>query len=69
MIPLTVCLSSHIHILLFKRDPLTDQCLDIRIRHDLVEMRKMEVFQQVDSKSFSSHAFMPITLEVPCSKF
>jgi hypothetical protein len=48
---------------------VTDQCLDIRVHHDPVELRMMEVFQQVDSKSFGSHAFMLITVEVPCSKF
>jgi hypothetical protein len=52
-----------------QEDPLTDQCLDIRVHHDPVELRMMEVFQQVDSKSFGSHAFMLIIVEVPCSKF
>jgi hypothetical protein len=28
----------------------------------------MEVFQHVDSKSFDSHAFMLITVEVPCAR-
>jgi hypothetical protein len=28
----------------------------------------MEVFQQVDSKSFGSHAFTLVTVEIPCSK-
>jgi hypothetical protein len=42
--------------------------LDIRVHHDPVELRMMEVFQQVDSKSFDSHAFMLITVEIPCSK-
>jgi hypothetical protein len=50
-------------------DSLIDQCLDIRVYHDPVERRMMEVFQQVDSKSFGSHAFTLITVEVPCSKF
>jgi hypothetical protein len=35
-----------------QEDSLTDQCLDIRVHHDPVELRMMEVFQQVDSKSF-----------------
>jgi hypothetical protein len=52
-----------------QEDPLIDQCLDIRVHHDPVELRMMEVFQQVDSKSFISHAFMLIIVEVPCSKF
>jgi hypothetical protein len=45
-----------------------DQCLDIRIHHDPVELRMMEAFQQVDSKSFSAHAFTLVTIEIPCSK-
>jgi hypothetical protein len=28
----------------------------------------MEVFQQVDAKSFGSHAFMLVTVEIPCYK-
>jgi hypothetical protein len=28
----------------------------------------MEVFQQVDAKNFGSHAFMLVTVEIPCSK-
>jgi hypothetical protein len=34
-----------------------DECLDIRVHHDPVELRMMEVFLQEDSKSFSSCAF------------
>jgi hypothetical protein len=45
-----------------------DQRLDIEVHHDPIELKKMEVFQQVDSKSFSSHAFMLVTVEIPCSK-
>jgi hypothetical protein len=45
-----------------------DQSLDIRVHHDPVELRMMEVFQQVDAKSFGSHAFMLVTVEIPCSK-
>jgi hypothetical protein len=52
-----------------QEDPLTDQYLDIMVHHDPTEFRMMEVFQQVDSKSFGSHAFMLIIIEVPCSKF
>jgi hypothetical protein len=33
-----------------------------------VELRMMEAFQQVHAKSFSSHAFMLVTIEMPCSK-
>jgi hypothetical protein len=47
---------------------LTDQCVDIKVYRDPIELR-MEVFQQVDSKSFGSHAFMLIIVEIPCSKF
>jgi hypothetical protein len=50
-------------------DPLLDHCLDIRVNHDPIELRMMEVFQQLDSKSFGSHTFMFIIVEVPCSKF
>ena len=50
------------------QDPEIDQSLDIRVHHDPVELRMMEVFQQVDAKSFISHAFMFITVEIPCSK-
>jgi hypothetical protein len=46
-----------------QEDPLTNQCLDIRVHHDLVEMRMMEVFQQVDSKSFGSHALCSLLLK------
>jgi hypothetical protein len=28
----------------------------------------MEVFQQVDAMSFGSHAFMLVTVEIPCSR-
>jgi hypothetical protein len=52
-----------------QEDPLTNQCFDIIVHHDPVELRMMEVFQHVDSKSFNSHAFMLIIVEVPCSKF
>jgi hypothetical protein len=45
-----------------------DQCLDIKVHHDPVELRMTEVFQQVDAKSFGSHAFMLVTVEIPCSK-
>jgi hypothetical protein len=45
-----------------------DQSLDIRVDHDPIELRMMEVFHQIDSRSFSSHAFMLITIERPRSK-
>jgi hypothetical protein len=45
-----------------------DQSLDIRVHHDPVELRMMEVFQQVDAKSFDSHAFMLIIVEISCYK-
>jgi hypothetical protein len=32
------------------------QSLDIRVHHDPIEVSMMEVFQQVDSKIFGSHA-------------
>jgi hypothetical protein len=50
-----------------QEDPLTNQCLDIKVHHDPIELRMMEVFQQVDSKSFGSHVFMLIIVEVPSS--
>jgi hypothetical protein len=50
------------------QDPEIDQSLDIKVHHDPIELRMMEVFHQVDAKSFGSHAFMLITVEVPCSK-
>jgi hypothetical protein len=42
--------------------------LDIRVHHDPIELNMMEVFQQVDYKSFGSLAFTLITVEIPCSK-
>jgi hypothetical protein len=45
-----------------------DQSLDIRVHHDPVELRMMDLFQQVDSKSFGSRAFTLIIVEKPCSK-
>lgn len=48
---------------------ITDHCLDIRITHDSVELRMMELFQEVDSKNFDSSIFLLITGEVSCSKF
>jgi hypothetical protein len=50
------------------QDTEIDQSLDIRVHHDPVELRMMEVFQQVDAKSFDSHAFMLVTVEIPCFK-
>jgi hypothetical protein len=48
--------------------PEINHSLDIRVHHDQVEVKMMEVFQQVDAKCFNSHAFMLITVEIPCSK-
>jgi hypothetical protein len=50
------------------QDPEIDKSLDIRVHHDPVELRMMEVFQQVDAKSFGSHEFMLVIVEIPCSK-
>jgi hypothetical protein len=47
---------------------MTNQRLDIKVHHDPIELRMMEVFQQVDSKSFRCEAFMLITVEIPCSR-
>jgi hypothetical protein len=48
--------------------PEVDHCLDIRVQHDLVELRMMEVFPQVHSNSFGSHAFTLVTVEIPFYK-
>ena len=45
--------------------PKIDEDLYIRVHHDLVELSMMAEFQQVDSKSFVSHAFMLIIVEIP----
>jgi hypothetical protein len=50
------------------RDHEINQSLDMRVHHDPVELKRMEIFQQVDVKSFGSHAFMLVTVEIPCSK-
>jgi hypothetical protein len=42
--------------------------LDIKVHHDPVELRMMEVFRQIYSKSFGSHAFTLVTVEIPGSK-
>jgi hypothetical protein len=65
-VPYTLPTILHPEVVL--QDPEIDQSLDIRVHHDPVELRMMEVFQQVDSKSFGSHAFMLVTVEIPCSK-
>jgi hypothetical protein len=65
-VPFTLPTIPHPKVVL--RDPEIDQSLDIRVHHDPVELKMMEVFQQVDAKSFSSHAFALITSEIPCSK-
>jgi hypothetical protein len=66
-IPYIFPMNSHSKVVL--QDPVTDQCLDIMVYHDSVELRMMEVFKKVDFKSFFSHAFMLITDEISCSKF
>jgi hypothetical protein len=65
-VPYTLPTILHLEVVL--RILEMDQCLDIKVHHDLVELRMMEVFQQVDSKSFTSHAFTLVTVEIPCSK-
>jgi hypothetical protein len=65
-VPFTLPTISHPEVVL--QDPEIDQSLDIKVHHDQVELKMMEVFQQVDAKSFSSHAFVLITVEIPCSK-
>jgi hypothetical protein len=40
------------------QDPEIDHCLDVRVHHDPVELRMMEVFQHVDSKSLGSHLLL-----------
>ena len=55
--------------LVLQGEPLTVHCLDIRVNHDPVELRMMEVFQHSYSKSLGSHTFMFIIVDVPCSKF
>jgi hypothetical protein len=41
-----------------------DQGSDIRIHHDPIELRMVEVFQQVDSKSLDSHALTLVIVEI-----
>jgi hypothetical protein len=65
-VPYTLPTILHLEIVL--QDPKIDQSLDIRVHHDPVELRMMEVFQQVDAKSSGSHAFMFVTVETPCYK-
>jgi len=48
--------------------PEIDQRVDIKVHHDPVELKMMEVFQQIDAKSSSYHAFMLVTVEIPCYK-
>jgi hypothetical protein len=50
------------------QDPKIDQILDIRVCHEPFDLRMMEVFQQEYSKSFGSHAFTLVTVEIPCYK-
>jgi hypothetical protein len=63
---LTIILQSHF---VLQRDPLPDHYLDIKVNHDPIVLKVMEVFQQANSKSFGSHTFRFITTGVPCSKF
>ena len=65
-VPYTLPMILHTKVVL--QDPEIDQCLDIRVHQDPVELRMMEVFQQEDSKSFDSHAFTLIIVEIPCYK-
>jgi hypothetical protein len=51
-VPYTLPTILHPEVVL--QGPKSDQCLDIKIHHDPVELRMMKVFQQVDSKSFGS---------------
>jgi hypothetical protein len=48
---------------------MIDQCLGVRVHHDLVELRMMEVFQHVDSNNYVSCAFTLIIVEVLGSEF
>jgi len=65
-VPYTLPTILHLEVVL--QVPKMDQYLDIRVHHDPVELRLMEVFQKVDSKSLGSHAFTLITVEITCSK-
>jgi hypothetical protein len=66
-VPYTLPTIPHPKVVL--QDPEIDQSLDIRVDHDPIELKMMEVFQQVDAKSFGSHAFMLVTVETPCYSF
>jgi hypothetical protein len=57
-----------LHLEVVIHDLEIDQSLDIRVHLDPLEFRMIEVFQLVDVKSFGSHIFMFITIEIPCSK-
>ena len=61
-------LSSIPHLEFVLQDPMPDQNLNIKVHHDPIELRMMEAFQKIDSKTFGSHAFMIIIVEIPCSK-
>jgi hypothetical protein len=65
-VPYTLPTISHPEVVL--QGPEIDQCLDIKVHHDPVGLRMMEVFERVDSKSFGSHAFMLVTIEIPYPK-
>jgi hypothetical protein len=61
-IPYTLPMILHPEVV--RRGPEIDQCLDIKVHHDPVELNMMEVFQQEYYKSFVSHAFMLVTIEM-----
>jgi hypothetical protein len=46
-VPFTLPTIPHLEVVL--QDPEIDQSLDIRAHHDQVELRMMEIFQQVDA--------------------
>jgi hypothetical protein len=65
-VPQTLLTVPHPKVVL--QEPEIDQSSDIRVHHDLVELRLMKVFQHVDTMSFTFHAFMLVTVKIPCSK-
>jgi hypothetical protein len=65
-VPYTLPTILHPQVVL--QSPNIDQCFDIKVHDDPVELRMMEVFQQIDSKSSGSHAFTPVIVEMLCSK-
>jgi hypothetical protein len=65
-VPFTFPTIPHPEVVL--QDLEIDQSLDIKVHHDPVELKMMEVFQQIDSKSFVSYTFVLLIVEIPCSK-